>query len=84
MFEQQSVIAKEGDLLTRERLCCGLSIFEVILTRIRGFLDDPIWTGPAPTNGVMHVDECVEFHRLWSALQFVYSIPVGPNEYTVE
>ncbi|CAG0925885.1 unnamed protein product [Notodromas monacha] len=81
---EQSFIAKEGDLLTRERLCCGLSIFDMILTRIRGFLDDPIWKGPAPQNGVMHVDECLEFHRLWSALQFVYCIPVGQNEFTVE
>lgn len=59
-------------------------MFEVILTRIRGYLDDPIWCGPLPSNGVMHVDECVEFHRLWSAMQFVYCIPVGAHEFTVE
>ncbi|XP_031694164.1 cytoplasmic FMR1-interacting protein 1 homolog [Anarrhichthys ocellatus] len=59
-------------------------MFEVILTRVRGFLDDPIWRGPLPSNGVMHVDECVEFHRLWSAMQFVYCIPVGAHEFTVE
>ncbi|KAF3834823.1 hypothetical protein F7725_027381 [Dissostichus mawsoni] len=53
----QIAIAREGDLLTKERLCCGLSMFEVILTRVRGFLDDPIWRGPLPSNGVMHVDE---------------------------
>ncbi|CAG0895532.1 unnamed protein product [Cyprideis torosa] len=81
---EQAEIAREGDLLTRERLCCGLSIFQVILTRIKGFLDDPIWAGPLPANSVMHIEECVEFHRLWSALQFVYCIPVGQNEYTVE
>uniref|UniRef100_A0A8C9VFH5 Cytoplasmic FMR1-interacting protein n=1 Tax=Scleropages formosus TaxID=113540 RepID=A0A8C9VFH5_SCLFO len=81
---QQIAIAREGDLLTKERLCCGLSMFEVILTRVRGFLDDPIWRGPLPSNGVMHVDECVEFHRLWSAMQFVYCIPVGAHEFTVE
>ncbi|XP_041324511.1 cytoplasmic FMR1-interacting protein 1 isoform X2 [Pyrgilauda ruficollis] len=81
---QQIAIAREGDLLTKERLCCGLSMFEVILTRIRSFLDDPIWRGPLPSNGVMHVDECVEFHRLWSAMQFVYCIPVGMHEFTVE
>jgi len=39
--------------------------------------------GPPP-NGVIFVDECVEFHRLWSALQFVYSIPVGDGEFTIE
>uniref|UniRef100_A0A4W4GN80 Cytoplasmic FMR1-interacting protein n=1 Tax=Electrophorus electricus TaxID=8005 RepID=A0A4W4GN80_ELEEL len=81
---QQIAIAREGDLLTKERLCCGLSMFEVILTRIRAFLDDSIWRGPLPSNGVMHVDECVEFHRLWSAMQFVYCIPVGAHEFTVE
>ena len=32
---KQAQIAREGDLLTRERLCCGLSIFEVILNRIK-------------------------------------------------
>ncbi|MGH0171434.1 UNVERIFIED_CONTAM: hypothetical protein FKN15_060154 [Acipenser sinensis] len=81
---QQIAIAREGDLLTKERLCCGLSMFEVILTRVRNFLDDDIWRGPLPSNGVMHVDECVEFHRLWSAMQFVYCIPVGAHEFTVE
>ncbi|OQR79720.1 cytoplasmic FMR1-interacting protein-like [Tropilaelaps mercedesae] len=81
---KQAAIAKEGDLLTKERLCCGLSIFEVILGRVRSFLDDPIWTGGPPQNGVMNIDECDEFHRLWSALQFVYCIPVGENEFTVE
>ncbi|KAB0392601.1 hypothetical protein E2I00_016532, partial [Balaenoptera physalus] len=55
---QQIAIAREGDLLTKERLCCGLSMFEVILARIRAFLDDPIWRGPLPSNGVMHVDDC--------------------------
>ncbi|PBC33514.1 Cytoplasmic FMR1-interacting protein [Apis cerana cerana] len=81
---KQAMIAREGDLLTRERLCCGLSIFEVVLSRLRSFLDDPIWVGPPPVNGVMNVDECTEFHRLWSALQFVYCIPVGETEFTVE
>uniref|UniRef100_A0A8C9TDR9 Cytoplasmic FMR1 interacting protein 2 n=1 Tax=Scleropages formosus TaxID=113540 RepID=A0A8C9TDR9_SCLFO len=81
---QQIAIAREGDLLTKERLCCGLSMFEVILTRIRSYLQDPVWRGPPPTNGVMHVDECMEFHRLWSAMQFVYCIPVGTNEFTAE
>ena len=65
LFFQQAMIAREGDLLTRERLCCGLSIFEVVLSRLRSFLDDPIWVGPPPANGVMNVDECTEFHRLW-------------------
>ncbi|GFR33631.1 cytoplasmic FMR1-interacting protein [Trichonephila clavata] len=81
---KQSAIAREGDLLTKERLCCGLSTFEVILTRIKSYLDEPVWSGTPPMNGVMPVDECTEFHRLWSALQFVYCIPVGENEFTVE
>ena len=60
---KQAQISREGDLLTRERLCCGLSIFEVILNRIKSYLTDPIWQGKAPTNGVINIDECTEFHR---------------------
>uniref|UniRef100_A0A1B0CHB8 Putative cytoplasmic fmr1-interacting protein n=1 Tax=Lutzomyia longipalpis TaxID=7200 RepID=A0A1B0CHB8_LUTLO len=81
---KQAMIAREGDLLTRERLCCGLSIFEVILGRVKSYMDDPVWMGPPPINGVMNIDECSEFHRLWSALQFVYCIPVADTEFTVE
>ncbi|KAL9876324.1 cytoplasmic FMR1-interacting protein-like [Glossina fuscipes fuscipes] len=81
---KQAMIARKGDLLTRERLCCGLSIFEVILNRIKSYLDDPVWTGPSPANGIIHVDECSEFRRLCSALQFVYCIPVTGTEYTIE
>ncbi|RWS24327.1 cytoplasmic FMR1-interacting protein-like protein, partial [Leptotrombidium deliense] len=89
---KQVSIAKEGDLLTKERLCCGLSIFDVILSRIRGYMlenDDQaaVWIGTTvapPPNGVIYVDECIEFHRLWSALQFVYCIPVGEGEFTIE
>jgi cytoplasmic FMR1 interacting protein len=82
--DKQIAIAREGDLLTRERLCCGLSMFEVVPNRIKSYLDDPIWRGPAPSSGVMHVDECNEFHRLWSAIQFVYCIPVRTHEFTTE
>lgn len=89
---KQAIIAREGDLLTKERLCCGLSIFEVILSRIRSFMLETeeqaaTWIGSTngpPPNGVIFVDECVEFHRLWSALQFIYSIPVGDGEFTIE
>ncbi|KAL3880811.1 hypothetical protein ACJMK2_033018 [Sinanodonta woodiana] len=81
---KQADIAAEGDLLTRERLCCGLSMFEVLLTRIRSYLDDEVWRGKPPMNGVMNIDECTEFHRLWSAMQFVFCMPVGEHEFTIE
>ncbi|KAA0203936.1 hypothetical protein HAZT_HAZT009288 [Hyalella azteca] len=81
---KQAMIAREGDLLTRERLCCGLSIFEMILNRIQPYLEDRIWHGEPPTNGVMNVVDCTEFHRLWSALQFIMCIPLAQNNYTVE
>ncbi|KAK7504118.1 hypothetical protein BaRGS_00004422, partial [Batillaria attramentaria] len=80
----QGDIVSHGDVLTRERLCCGLSIFKMVLDRVKGFLTDPIWRGDGPANGVMNVDECSEFHRLWSAFNFVICLPVGEHEFTVE
>ena len=43
-----------------------------------------MFQGDPPANGVMPIDECTEFHRLWSAIQFVYCMPVGENEFTIE
>ncbi|XP_061164515.1 cytoplasmic FMR1-interacting protein 2-like [Saccostrea echinata] len=81
---QQKLLVASSDLLTKERLCCGLSMFEVVLNKIRAFLDSDIWHGQHPKNGVINIDECTEFHRLWSAIQFVYCMPVRENEYSVE
>ncbi|KAJ8027992.1 Cytoplasmic FMR1-interacting protein 2 [Holothuria leucospilota] len=81
---EQIANVREADLLTRERLCCGLSMFEVVLQRIKSFLDDPIWKGPEPANGVINIDECSEFHRLWSAIQFVYCLPLQEHNFTPE
>lgn len=80
----QSDIVNQGDILTKERLCCGLSIFKMVLRRVKGLLTDPIWRGEVAVNGVMNVDECSEFHRLWSAINFVICLPVGEHEFTIE
>lgn len=83
--KEQASLASDNALLTRERLCCGLSMFEVFLQRIKEFLepDLDLWNGPPPSNGVMKIEECTEFHRLWSAMQFSFCI-ARPNEMTVE
>ena len=81
---QQIVNAQEGDLLTKERLCCGLSIFEVVLKKIKTLLTHEMWKEQPPANGVMNIDECRDFHRLWSAIQFNYCQPLRQNEFSVE
>lgn len=43
-----------------------------------------LWMGPPPLNGVMSVDECQEFYRLWSAIQFAYCTPPTPGQITIE
>ena len=62
----------------------GLTLFEGVMRRIKSYITDPVWTGPLPSNGVMKVDECQEFHRIWSAIQFVYCIPLPTGQLTVE
>ena len=36
--QQQAANARDAELLTRERLCRALSMFEVVLQKMRGFL----------------------------------------------
>ncbi|XP_053400479.1 cytoplasmic FMR1-interacting protein-like [Mercenaria mercenaria] len=80
----QSKNVHMGDILTRERLCVGLSMFDVILKRVQTFFDDPVWHGPTPANGAISVEDSIEFHRLWSAVQYVFCVPVRETEHTVE
>ncbi|GMT25093.1 hypothetical protein PFISCL1PPCAC_16390 [Pristionchus fissidentatus] len=73
---KQAELARDAELMTKERLCCGLNIFEMVLVRIKDILKkDPIWSGGYPANGVMWIDECVELHRVWSAVQFFIAQP---------
>lgn len=88
--EEQAHLANEGDLLTTERLCCGLSIIDAVLNKIKGFMLEnrdqaSVWIGSSQNPPVViYVDECIEFHRIWSALQFIYCVPVGDGEFTIE
>lgn len=82
---QQIATARECDLLTKERLCCGLSVFDFVLNRLKSMLTvDSLFVGAAPANGVMNVNECSEFHRLWSWMQFLYCLPSPDAEMNVE
>jgi cytoplasmic FMR1 interacting protein len=71
-------------VLTREKLCSGLSIFSKFLGESRKFLDSStLWTGEQ--ENLYDVMNNMEFHRLWSALQFVFcKPPISANEFTVE
>jgi len=92
---QQKSIVSDFDLLTRERLCCGLSLFQYVLSQIAQVLklDDELWSGSHTDNeensdrgcggeSILEADDNREFHRLWSALQFVVCLP--PSSLTVE
>lgn len=49
-----------------------------------------IWQGSEASGTTLGTDElielegCTQFHRIWSAIQFVFATPCGENEYTVE
>ena len=89
---QQGKLVEEADLLTRERLCIGLTTFEIMLDRIRTFLlDDPVWTNNTSLamnsniSPLTNIDDTHDFHRIWSALQFVYCLPTRhENDMNVE
>jgi len=82
---EQLHIVKEHLLLSREKLCGGLCLIEPVLLTMKSFLTDPIWYGAPPANTIISVDDSQEFHRLWSALQFVFCMPArSQHEYTIE
>lgn len=86
-IKQQVSLSHESELLTRERLCCGLSIFEYMLSKIKTLSVESLQVDPTqqqPSNGVMNVDENTEFHRIWSAVQFIYCMPRQGNAYLAE
>ncbi|GMT25098.1 hypothetical protein PFISCL1PPCAC_16395, partial [Pristionchus fissidentatus] len=68
---KQAEWERDAELMTKERLCCGLNIFEMVLVRIKDILKkDPIWSGGYPANGVLWIDKCVELHRVCVRIQF--------------
>jgi hypothetical protein len=41
------------------------------------------WRGSVPSNEVIEVDYCVEFYRIWGAIQFaICTPPFNPSEFT--
>jgi cytoplasmic FMR1 interacting protein len=76
---QQQAMAKQADTLTKERLCMGLSMFQRVLQKVKELLVEGdrgqnVWFGPPPANGVMDIDECNQFHRLWSAVTYTINV----------
>ncbi|XP_013092807.2 cytoplasmic FMR1-interacting protein 1 homolog isoform X1 [Biomphalaria glabrata] len=82
--KEQKLLIREAEEITSKRFCTMGSMFDNVLQRIQTFLTNKVWHGGPPSNGVMNVDACNEFHRLWSAIQWVYCIPGRENEFTVE
>lgn len=81
---QRRELGKKAAVLTAERMCKGLSMFTAVLGRIKVCLEEadaeaeaetgrPVFNGPTPINEVMDVDECNQFHRLWSAILYISS-----------
>ena len=77
---EQTTAAREGDTVSGERLCCGLSLFENMMRELqKSLLEDKEWKGQngrMPANGCVFIEESAEFHRIWSACQWVMCIPV--------
>ena len=79
--QTQLNLAQDGDTVTRERLCCGLSIFNVVLNKLKDYLtnvkisneegrsENP-FIFKLPENAVLQTYETKGFHKLWSAIQF--------------
>lgn len=70
-------LGEQAEILTRERMCKGLSMFTKVLDRIKKALEEAdaeagrtVFGTPQPANGVMDVEDCNQFHRLWSVVLY--------------
>ncbi|EGD72022.1 hypothetical protein PTSG_00038 [Salpingoeca rosetta] len=75
MAHCDAAMAKQADVLTKERLYKGLSIFKSVTMTFKTMLesdatDHSLWFGAKAPNGVVDVDACTSFYRLWSAVQY--------------
>lgn len=77
----------QAELLTQKRLCKGFSIFTAVLRRVKQCLEEAevdgvrVFQAPPPSNGIMDVDECNQFHRLWSAIVYTSCITGTMSKY---
>ena len=78
--ETEANIVRESDLLTKERLCCGLSVFDTFLKRIGQTLSNhTLWQNRQDKlAALMSGADNGEFYRLWSGMQLCYAIPPPP------
>jgi cytoplasmic FMR1 interacting protein len=70
------------------RGCDGKSPYRWRISRDPSYLDlcdteRRCWNSGEPENGVMDVDECKEFQRLWSAIQFTMIQTAVVSQYDV-
>jgi len=70
-------VGSTAEILTKERMCIGLSMFTKVLQKVKESLStadkdagQPIFVTPPPINDVMDIDECNQFHRLWSVIMY--------------
>ena len=85
LIMQQVQIVRDTSLITKEKLSAGLSIFSFWLQHLRQVLGkDPIWDTLTTRSGAWNVETNMEFHRIWSTMQFVFCLPAGHNPITLE
>jgi hypothetical protein len=58
--------------------CAEPRIFNIFLSSIQLIVDEcrGQWENPLPSKDELHVDNCHEFSRVWSAIRFAFSMPV--------
>jgi len=86
LIMQQVQIVRDTSLITKEKLSSGLSVFSFWLSRLRDVLGkDPIWKTLTTGDGAWNIETDMEFHRIWSTMQFIFCLPAAPhNPYTLE
>uniref|UniRef100_F1L2B1 Cytoplasmic FMR1-interacting protein n=1 Tax=Ascaris suum TaxID=6253 RepID=F1L2B1_ASCSU len=82
---QQVITVLEAESLIKNRLSWDLNIFKMLLRELKGVItSDAFWTGERSRDNVMRMEERVEIHRVWSALQFFFCQPTSATKEDTE
>ncbi|OAF71642.1 Specifically Rac1-associated protein 1 [Intoshia linei] len=84
-YEEYAKIADEIQTFMNVKLYCGLSLNIRFLLKLKGCVEESFVSGSGMySTGILSAADCNQFHRYWSAIQFIFCMPPRDDETKIE